>query len=441
MAKQLTEAETFLEVKLREKYSASDCVWTYPMLHALDNNVKETKWYSLKDKICRDRTLLASYNKVSVNGGKHGVDKETIQMFDRDWEQNLQAMKKQLEHGVFQLLPVRRVYINKPGSKEKRPLGIPTVRQRIVENAFKYALEPIFEKEFLDCSFGFRPKRSAKDALREVSKSLSEGYHFVIDADIKGYFDTINHDILMSFVKEKISDKWVLGHLKDFLSNDIMDSQKRWTPIDGSPQGSVLSPLLSNIYLHRLDQKMVDSGFRIIRYADDFVVMCRSEAEAKRGLELIRSIMTKLKLTLHPDKTHLVEVKGKWNGFEFLGYRFTEHRTVPRKKSVASLREKIRSKTRRSQGKSLKKVIESLNPMLKGWYEYFKHGKRSYVYKDTDQFIRRRLRSILAKFQKKYGSHRIADNRKYLNAYFYTRGLFSLHKTHEKGVALARGNL
>jgi RNA-directed DNA polymerase len=441
MAKQLTEDEVRLEIKLREKYRASHFVWTYPMLRALDNNVKGSKWYSLKDKICRHSTMLEGYGKVFVNNGGCGVDNETIQMFDHNWEKNLQSLKTKLESGVYQPIPVKRVYIEKPGSKDKRPLGIPTVRQRIVENAFKYALEPIFEREFLDCSYGFRPKRSAKEALREVTKSLKEGYHFVIDADIKGYFDTIDHNLLMSFIKEKIADKWVLNYLKVFLSNDIMDTHKRWTPIQGSPQGSVLSPLLSNIYLHRLDQKMLESGFRIVRYADDFVVMCKTESEAKRGLELIRSIMTKLRLTLHPDKTHLVEVKGEENGFEFLGYRFSEKTIVPRKKSVASLRVKIRSKTRRNQGKSLKKVIESLNPVLRGWYEYFKHGKGSDVYSDFDKLIRRRLRSILAKFHKQYGSHRMSDNRRYLNAYFHTRGLFSLHITHEKDVILARGNL
>jgi RNA-directed DNA polymerase len=441
MAKQLTVSpEIEEEIALRLKYSASDCVWTYRMLHALDNGVKGNKWFTLKDKICRQSTMLEAYNKVFRNNGSCGIDKETIQIFDRNWEENLESLTGKLKGGHFQPLPVKRVYIEKPGSKDKRPLGIPTIRQRIVENAFKLALEPIFEKEFLNCSYGFRPKRGAKDALREVDNHLKAGYRFVIDADIKGYFDTIDHNLLMGFIKERIADKWVLNYLKRFLKNDIMDRHKRWTPVEGSPQGSVLSPLLSNIYLHRLDERMTKSGFTIIRYADDFIVMCKTSSEAERGLEIINEIMKDLKLTLHPDKTHVVEVKDD-DGFEFLGYRFCENRTSPRKKSVSSLKDKIRSKTHRSQGKSLKETIKSLNLTLRGWYGYFKHIKRSYIFKDIDSFIRRRLRSILARFNKKYGSHRMLDNFKYPNQYFHTRGLFSLHITHGKDVILARGNL
>jgi RNA-directed DNA polymerase len=442
MARQLSEAEEAEKEMLFQKHnSASSCVWTYPMLQALDNGVKGGKWFSLKDKICRVKTILFGYGAVSKNKGSCGIDNETIQMFDKNYKANTESLSRKLEAGEYQPLPVKRVYIDKPGTSEKRPLGIPTVRQRIVENAFKFALEPIFENEFLECSYGFRPEIGAKDALREVTRNLVKGYSVVIDADIKGYFDTINHKLLMSFVEEQIADQWVLNYLKRFLGNKIMDDHKEWTPVKGSPQGSVLSPLLSNIYLHRLDKRMVSEGFKIIRYADDFVVMCKTKSEAEKGLALIHEVMDYLKLTLHPDKTKVVETSEE-EGFEFLGYRFTLRGRTPRKKSVSSLKNKIREKTRRSQGKSIKKVIEDLNPTLRGWFNYFKHIKDSkYLFENLDKFIRRRLRSILGKFNKKKGSHRMSDNMRWRNIYFHNRGLFSLQKAHEEGVALARGKL
>jgi RNA-directed DNA polymerase len=442
MARQLTEAEEAEKEVLFQKHkSASNCIWTYPMLQALDNGVKGGKWFSLKDKICRIKTVRHGYDAVFKNKGSCGIDNETIQMFDKNYEANTESLSRKLEAGEYQPLPVKRVYIDKPGTCEKRPLGIPTVRQRIVENAFKFALEPIFENEFLDCSYGFRPGKGAKDALREVAKNLAEGYSCVIDADIKGYFDTINHKLLMSFIEEQIADQWVLGYLKKFLSNKIMDDHKEWTPVQGSPQGSVLSPLLSNIYLHRLDKRMVSEGFKIIRYADDFVVMCKTKSDAETGLALIHEVMGNLKLTLHPDKTKVVETSEE-EGFEFLGYRFTLRGRTPRKKSVNSLKDKIRAKTRRSQGKSIKKVIEDLNRTLIGWFNYFKHIKDSkYLFGNLDMFIRRRLRSILGKFNKKKGSHRMSDNKRWPNIFFQKLGLFNLQKAHEEGVTLTRGKL
>lgn len=442
MAKQLTEAEQDEYRELCQKHpSASSCVWSYPMLQALDNSEKGWKWYSLKDKICRMSTIRRAFGVVKENKGCGGIDNITIEKFSEQYPRNLFSLKEELENNRFEPLPVKRVLIDKPGSTAKRPLGIPTVKQRVVENSFKMALEPIFECIFLPCSYGFRPNRGGKDALRVVAQYLGEGYKYVVDADIKGYFDTIDHKILMSFIEERIADKWVLNILKKFLSNDIMEGLNRWTPTVGSPQGSVISPLLSNIYLHRLDERMTKEGFKIIRYADDFVLMCKTAEEASRGLEVVKEVMDQLKLTLHPEKTKIVEVAGE-NGFEFLGYLFRENARRPRDKAIVGMQAKIKLKTPRRGGKALIRVIEELNPVVRGWYNYFKNVKNSvWVFKKIDGYTRRRLRSILAGFEGKRGSHRMSDNYKWPNDYFHSRGLYSLLVNHEKSVTLARGNL
>ena len=442
MTRQLTDEETKEVIELCSKHrSASSCIWSLNMLRALENGVKGNKWYSLKDKICREIALKYGFYKVFRNDGGSGVDGQTIKMFDQNLEENITALSQKLESNQYVPMPTKRVYIDKPGSAVKRPLGIPTVVQRSVEATFKLALEPIFEKEFLDCNYGFRPQRSTKDALREVAKTLEEGNKIIIDADIKGYFDTIDHSLLLEFIKERIADKWVLSYLKKFLKNDIMENLKTWKPTMGSPQGSVLSPLLSNIYLHKLDKRMTDEGFKMIRYADDFVVICKTNEEATKGLQIIKEVMADLKLTLHPDKTKIVEVT-KEDGFEFLGYLFLENSRRPRNKSLLDFRRKVKDKTPRKQGKSLAKVIDVLKPILIGWYAYFKNVKNwPTIFRSLDGFVRRRLRSILAKFHKKKGSHRMIDNFKYTNKFFQDLGLFSLQKAHEKDVALAKGNL
>jgi RNA-directed DNA polymerase len=442
MARQLTEAEQEEYDRLRQKHpSASVCMWSLSMLQKLDNSEKGWKWFSLKDKIWRLNTISFAFGIVRKNKGCSGIDKVTIEKFSEQYPRNLISLSDDLENDRYEPLPVKRVLIDKPGSTAKRPLGIPTVKQRVVENAIKFALEPIFETMFLPCSYGFRPNRGAKDALRVVTQHLNEGYKYVVDADIKGYFDTIDHNLLMSFVEERIADKWVLTMLKKFLGNDIMEEHKRWKPTVGSPQGSVISPLLSNIYLHRLDERMTREGFKIIRYADDFVIMCKTAEEASRSLEIVKEVMSQLKLTLHPEKTKIVEVT-QTEGFEFLGYHFTENKRRPRDKTIKAMRDKIKEQTPRKKGKALLSIIKELNPKLRGWYNYFKNIRNAkWVFVSIDSYTRRRLRTILAKHQKKRGSHRMSDNYKWKNDYFHSRGLFSLLAKHEESVALARGDL
>jgi RNA-directed DNA polymerase len=258
-------------------------VWTERMLAALVNGVKGGKWYSLIDKVYNRRTLKVAWKRVASNRGAAGVDRISIKRFRSKAQFYLEELERDLQDGTYCPAPVKRVHIPKEG-KKTRPLGIPTVKDRIVQTALKMVLEPIFENEFLTISYGFRPKRGCKDALREVDRLLKEGYIWVVDADVKSYFDTIPHDRLMDLIKQRVSDGKVLHLIGLFLNQEIMEDMKRWNPTKGTPQGAVLSPLLANVYLHQLDLTLHRYGRKIIRYADDFVVLCRGKEEAEEAL-------------------------------------------------------------------------------------------------------------------------------------------------------------
>ena len=347
-------------------------VWTPRMLTALEQGVKGDVWFSLIDKVFSERNLRAAFCKVAANDGAPGVDHVTVSMFERDLEANLRKLSEQLRAGEYRPQAVRRVHIPKPGSQETRPLGIPTVRDRVVQAAVRHVLEPIFEKEFAQHSYGFRPRRGCKDALRRVDQLLKEGYVFVVDADLKSYFDTIPHEPLMARVRVRIADGRVLSLIESFLKAGILDGLTEWTPEAGAPQGAVLSPLLSNIYLNPLDHLMEAKGIEMVRYADDFVILCRTAAEAEQALALVSEWTTANGLTLHPTKTRIVDERE--TGFEFLGYRFVKHRRFPRKKSLEKFKDAIRSKTKRTNGTSLAVIVASLNQTLRGWFGYFQHA-------------------------------------------------------------------
>ncbi len=237
-------------------------VWSERMLTTLDKGVKGGQWFSLIDKVYAKRTLQAAFAKVKANKGASGIDHVSTKKFENDLENNLERLHYQLKDGSYHPQAIRRKHIPKPGNRrEKRPLGIPTVRDRLVQTALRSVLEPIFEKEFAPMSFGFRPNRSCKDALRCVQEYLNEGYTAVVDADLQNYFDTISHERLMEIIRQRISDSRTLGLVEQFLKQDIMDGVARWTPENGSPQGAVISPLLSNIYLNELDHLMIEHGF------------------------------------------------------------------------------------------------------------------------------------------------------------------------------------
>jgi RNA-directed DNA polymerase len=295
------------------------------------------------------------------------VDGQSVERFAYQSERYLLELHTELKAGTYRPSPVKRVDIPKADGKT-RPLGIPTVKDRIVQAALKMVIEPIFEVQFREGSYGFRPGRGCKDALREVDRLLKEGYTHVVDADLKGYFDTIPHDRLMALVEGSISDGRVLSLIESFLHQDIMTEAARWQPDAGTPQGAVLSPLLANLYLHPLDLLMEQSGYRMVRYADDFVILCASEAEALAALRQVTAWVDANGLTLHPDKTKLCDCQQPGQGFDFLGYRFEGGQRFVRAKSLKAFKDKVRARTIRSRGDSLERIIADINPMLRGWF-------------------------------------------------------------------------
>jgi RNA-directed DNA polymerase len=417
------EAKQVGEVRARWGWT-EPTVWTERMLTALEVGVKGGIWFSLIDKVYKPGNLRSAFAKVKANQGAAGVDHQTIEMFEANLETNLSKVAQQLAAGSYQPQAVRRHWIAKPGSKEKRPLGIPTVRSRVVETALRNVLEPIFERDFAEHSYGFRPRRGCKDALRRVDHLLKAGYTWVVDADLQSYFDTIPKQKLLGRVAEKVADSRVLELVEAMLQTEVMEGLEHWTPEAGTPQGAVISPLLSNIYLDPLDHEMAGSGYEMVRYADDFVILCGSEAAARAALAKVQEWTAPAGLCLHPEKTRIVDATQR-GGFDFLGYHFERGYRWPRRKSVAKLKATIRSKTRRTQGHSLRTTIETVNRTLTGWFGYFKHSHKT-AFTPLDKWIRMRLRSILRHRRKRKGRARGTDNVRWPNAYFAAQGLFSL---------------
>jgi len=405
-------------------------VWTDRMLEALEQGVKGGVWFSLIDKVYRPKTLYAAWQMVKRNHGSAGTDHESIERFEQKLEENINKLSEEIRLETYRPRPIKRTYIDKPGSREKRPLGIPTVRDRVVQSAIRLVIEPIFERQFRPSSYGFRPNRGCKDALREVERMLKAGYTHVVDADLKAYFDSIPHGRLMQDVQRYVADGRLHKLIESFLKQDILDGLAKWTPEAGTPQGAVISPLLANLYLHPVDQVMEEAGYAMIRYADDFVIMCKDEAEAKQVLYKVTQLTTERGLTLHPEKTRVVNTNEAGQGFDFLGYHFERGTRWPRKKSLKKFKDTIRSKTGRSNGHSLPDIAANLNRTLKGWFEYFKHSHK-WTFPMLDGWIRRRLRSILRKRSKRVkGISGKMDHFRWPNKFFQELGLFSLEDAH-----------
>lgn len=395
------------------------------MLQALERGNDGRQWHTLIDKVFSPKTLKEALKTVTARNGSPGVDGQTAQAVRTRWEQYTALMERLLREGRYEPKPVRRVWIDKPGSRDKRPLGIPTIRDRIVQTALLYVLEPVYEYSFHEHSYGFRPGRNARQAVDRVEELLAAGHTWVVDADIKGYFDNIPQDQLLARVKEKIADSRVLGLLEKFLKQGVMEDLNGWTPTEtGTPQGAVISPLLANIYLNPPDHSMDAQGYQMVRYADDFVILCRTEAEAREALAKVQAWMKTAGLTLHPDKTRIVDATVK-GGFEFLGWHFERGMKWPREKSQAKLKEAIRGQTRRSEGQSLKTIIGAVNRRLRGWGQYFRGGVQS-VSPKIDTWVRMRLRSILRRREKRKGRGRGRDHNRYPNVFFAEAGLIPL---------------
>ena len=393
------------------------------MLTALERGVKGGRWYTLMDKVAARPTLRAAFTRVKANRGAAGVDHMTIAMFESRLDAQLSQLSTALRTGTYRPQAIRRQWIPKPSTRERRPLGIPTVRDRVVQTALRLVLEPIFEVAFAEHSYGFRPHRGAKDALRRVVALLRAGHVHVVDADLQSYFDSIPQAPLRDRVEAKVCDGRVVSRLDAFLHQPVFDGLASVTPEDGTPQGAVISPLLANLYLDPLDHLMAAAGFEMVRYADDFVVLCGTADDAQRALALLRQWTEAAGLHLHPQKTRVVEADAP-GGFEFLGYHFERGRRRPREKSRQKLKARVREKTRRTSGQSLTGIIDDVNRTLRGWFEYFKHSHDSFQW--VDKLVRNRLRAILAK--RRGDAHHPAgrDHRRWPNAFFAAQGLLSL---------------
>jgi len=375
---------------------------------------QKRKWYSLIDKIWAMPNMEEAFKEVKRNRGASGIDGVTIKAFEFGVEDNVQILQRELRDKTYKPRPVKRVFIPKADGS-KRPLGIPTVRDRIVQASVRRIIEPIFEAKFLDCSFGFRPNKSAHMALDKIRKDLLDGYVYVIDADLKSYFDTIPHDKLMSLVREEIVDGSVIELLESFLQAGIMEGGSFHLNEKGTPQGGVISPLLANIYLHPLDELMTKRGHRITRYADDFVICCKSQKGAERVLKSVtRFLEQKLGLTVHPEKTKIVD--NMKESFVFLGYEFKQGYWVkPSEKSIKKFKSKVKEITKRNQTINMEKLIkEKLNPYLRGWANYFGYWHTKTLFTEFDKWIRRRLRSVqLRSWRKVRKLHRELRRRKW----------------------------
>lgn len=415
-------------------------IWTDTMLLALENGVKGGKWFSLIDKVYRSSTLKAAWLKVRANKGAAGVDKITINKFEAQTDKYLEELELELKTGTYQPKAVKRVYIPK-GQGKMRPLGIPSIKDRVAQQAVKMVLEPIFEKEFLDMSYGFRPNKDARMAIKEVSRLIKEGYIWAVDADLQAYFDTISHEKLLEIIERRISDGRIINLLKMWLKQEIMEECKNWVPTLGSPQGAVISPLFSNIYLHGLDVVITKAGYKMIRYADDFIILAQSQKEAEVALGMIQNWVAEHKLTLHPEKTHLGNCMIKGEGFEFLGYRFEAGTSWVRRKSIQKFRDRIREVTSKVGGKAIDAVIVKLNPILRGWCNYFKDVTK-YTLGTFDGFVRRRLRAIIQRQNKKRSFGAGWCNQKIPNKFFASKGLINMEdlQSHYRAIQSRCGN-
>jgi RNA-directed DNA polymerase len=395
------------------------------MLTRLDQSEPTTKWFRLWDKVWGEQNLLHSFYAVWRNDGAPGVDGQTVGQFDAHHGEALAVLGQELHGGRYRPQPARRVWIPKPGTNEQRPLGIPAVRDRVVQAALRNVLEPIFERDFAQHSYGFRPGRSAQQAVARVEALLNRGQAWCVDADLKSYFDTIPHDRLMELVRVRVADGPVLHLLEQFLKAGVMETLHDWQSTDcGTPQGAVISPLLANLYLNPLDHEMAGRGWEMVRYADDFVVLCGSREEAETVLAHLRAWTAQAGLTLHPTKTRIVNAQT--DGFDFLGWTLKAGKKWPRKKSLQKLRETLRPLTQRTSGMSLGVIIAKVNPTLRGWRAYFHESIPSGL-RGPDGWLRRRLRALLRKREKRpgYGLSQ-ADSKKWPNRWFAEQGLYSL---------------
>jgi RNA-directed DNA polymerase len=364
------------------------------------------------------QTVFAAWLAVKRNRGAAGIDKVSVGMFEQNLQANLDSLMRQLKDGSFQPMPAKRVYIPKAPGKF-RPLGIPAVRDRVAQEILRSLLSPLFEQLFHDHSYGFRPKRGCHQAVEKVKEIHRQGYRYVLDADISGFFDNLSHQAIMTELSKVVADGNILRLVQKFLSAGVMEGGKYQATRVGTPQGGVVSPLLANIALNLMDWKLEEAGYRFVRYADDFVVLCKSERQAKEALELVSKILAdQLSLALSPEKTHITTFK---KGFAFLGFQIGAWRIRMRDKSKEKFKDKVREITTRSHNLDAE-MIEQLNRVIRGTANYFTRpwSACGHMYRTLDRWIRMRLRCMKSKRKSSM------DNRRTRLVHFENMGLLSL---------------
>lgn len=353
------------------------------------------KAHSLIDKVYSWKNLWTAWRKVRANKGAHGLDRVTIRAFEQDVDKHLRELQRKLMEDRYQPLPVRRVYIPKgPETDKLRPIGIPTVTDRVCQQAVFQVLAPIFDPTFSERSYGFRPGRKAHHAIAAAIRDAKEGYKCVVDADIASFFDCLDHEAALSLITDKIADRRVYALLKAFLKAGVSENHVVSVPTEGSPQGGVISPLISNIVLDVFDKAIEAKGWRHVRYADDFIILTKTVQEAELALAYAKEVLGKLQLSLHETKTRLADFR---QGFEFLGFRFRHYRVGIRDKSMQKFKQRVRNVTRRQQGRNVEAVIHELNAVLRGWAQYFGVGEVTELFQRVDGWIRTRIRAFRLK--------------------------------------------